>query len=188
MELIRTFIAVEVPYDVKEAAAYIQTELRKFNCRVSWTRTAGMHLTLKFLGDTDTALIGELKEALRETVSDFAQFPMTLKNAGVFGGGNPKILWLGFEESPDLLALQKKIDERISEFGFPPERKKFHPHLTLGRIKEPYNAREMAKCLIERRIEPISFAVNEVNLFKSELKPAGAVYTSLCAAPMKRLG
>jgi 2'-5' RNA ligase len=186
MELIRTFIAVEVSYDVKETAAFIQKELQKFNCRVSWTRMEGMHLTLKFLGDTNNSLIDELGEALREIVSAYAPFPMTLKSAGVFGGGNPRILWLGFAESLDLLALQEKVDKRISEFGFPPERKKFHPHLTLGRIKEPYNAREMAKYLVGRRIESISFTVDEVSLFKSELRPTGAVYTSLCEAPLNR--
>jgi len=179
---VRTFIAIEVPDSFKAAAGKVQDDLRRFRCRVSWTRSNGMHLTLKFLGDTDEGIVDEIGEALERAVIHFQAFEIKLGSPGVFGGGNPRVLWLGLEAPQTLFDLVKAVEEAMFGFGFAREKRKFHPHLTLSRVKEQAGAIEMADFFKALSVDSEVSTVYEIVLFRSDLKPSGAVYT-----PLKRV-
>ncbi len=138
-----------------------------------------MHLTLKFLGDTDIGLVEEIGGAIEEIAAVHPPFTMRLERAGAFGGKNPRVLWLGFADSEPLTQLQREIDRAMAQFGFPREQRRFHAHLTLCRIKDSRGAGELVECLKSCGFEPVSFQAKEVIFYKSELKPTGAVYTPL---------
>lgn len=179
---IRTFIAIEVPDSFKAAPWKVQDDLRRFRCRVSWTKSAGMHLTLKFLGDTDEGMVDEIGEALEKSAGSYHPFEIKLGSPGVFGGRNPRVLWLGLEAPQTLFDLVKAVEEAMFGLGFAREKRKFHPHLTLGRVKEQAGAIEMADYFKALSVDSEVFTVYEIVLFRSDLKPSGAVYT-----PLKRV-
>lgn len=181
-EFIRTFVAVEIPADFKDAAMNIQDDLQRFKCRVAWTKAAGMHLTLKFLGDTEPGLVDELGDAFADVASNCKPFVLSLNEPGVFGGGIPRVLWLGLDAPDELFSLQKELDREASKFGFPRENRKFHPHLTLGRVKDHRGTEEMVDRFKKMQPERKVFRAEGIVFFRSDLQPTGAVYT-----PLKRL-
>ena len=183
---VRTFIALEAPDSFRDIAVKLQNELSRFKCRISWTKKAGMHLTLKFLGDVDANQINAIAEMLEKTASGFSPFEVKLGNPGAFGGKNPRVLWLGLLAPSTLGELAVAIDKAMHGLGFPLENRKFHPHLTLGRIKDDTGTSELLQYLKACKVEEASFKAGEVILFKSELKPSGAVYTSLMSVSLKR--
>lgn len=177
---IRTFIAVEAPSEIKKTAAEIQSHLQsRFRLTASWTIPEGMHLTLKFLGDTPADKVEAIADALNEGIAGIPPFELTLSGPGVFGGRNPKVLWLGMAESQEIISLQKRVEDALRQFGFPKDDRPFHPHLTLARIKAPAGTAEMVKYLPSVETNPIKFSVGHVIMFRSDLKPAGPVYTEL---------
>jgi 2'-5' RNA ligase len=179
---IRTFIALEVSPDLKKEALRIQEELRRFRCRISWTRTEGMHLTLKFLGDTESDKIEKISGILTQISRDFPPFDIKLGKAGIFGGRKPRILWLGLQVPPTLLELQNKIENALLELGFPKEERQFHPHLTLGRVTDTIRVKELAEYFKTIPIAELNYIAEDIVFFRSDLKPTGAVYT-----PLKRI-
>ena len=179
MKPLRTFIALEVPVEVKDIACNLQDDLRKFQCRVSWTRQQALHLTLKFLGDTYPEQVDEISDAVADITGKYTPFELQLEKGGCFGGRIPRVLWLGIRENEKLTELQKEIDRALSKLGFPAENRKFHPHLTLGRVKDRQGTEEMGRHLREVSVEKCSFTATELIFFKSELKSTGAVYTPL---------
>jgi len=185
-ELIRTFIALEMPLSVKEIAGKLQNDLRaKFQCRIGWTRPEGMHLTMKFLGDTDEGIIEDLANALQDAVKEFAPMDFTISQPGHFGGRNPRVIWLGLSAPETLITLQKEIENAAHKFGFPLEERPFHPHITLGRVKDTNGMKGMLAHLKKIPIQLGSFKVDELILFKSDLLPSGAVYTRLKTIMLK---
>jgi len=185
-KVIRAFIALEMPVSVKDIVQRMQNDARtRFQCHISWTRPEGMHLTLKFLGDTDISLLADLESALQAAVKGIAPLDMAVAEPGHFGGRNPRVIWLGLTTPENLFRLQKEIDQEIHKLGFPLEIRPFHPHITLGRVKNTKGMKGMMAHLKKLPIEKISFQVNELILFQSELKPSGAVYTRLATILLK---
>lgn len=179
-KVLRTFIAIETPDEVKKIAAGIQDDLKqRFKCRVAWTKPRDIHLTLKFLGDTAVDKIEPIGRALNDTLTGFGKFKMSLSRPGTFGGRDPKVIWLGLRAPDDLQALHTYVDRVISQFGYEHERRNFHPHLTLGRIKDTHGTREMAEYIKNIEVEPLLFMVGKIVHFKSDLRPGGAAYTVL---------
>ena len=184
-QIFRTFIAIETPDEVKKIAAEIQNDLKqRFKCRVAWIKPHSMHLTLKFLGDTAVEKIEPIGRALNDTLTGFGKFKMSLSKPGTFGGRDPKVAWLGLRAPDDLQALHTYVDRVISQFGYEHERRNFHPHLTLGRIKDTHGTREMAEYIKQIEVEPVLFTVNKIVHFKSDLRPGGAAYTVLQEIPL----
>ena len=177
---IRTFIAIDLPPQLKQSAANLQNDLKsRFNCRISWTKPPGMHLTLKFLGDTQSDLIDPLAEAVDSALSSLPSFNLKLTRPGSFGGKAPRVLWIGLTSPNPLFQLRQAVESAVEPFGFPPEKRRFHPHLTLGRVKDPDGTRELLAYLGKVNIESVEFPVEKISFYQSDLKPAGAEYTVL---------
>jgi 2'-5' RNA ligase len=184
--LIRTFIAIEIPSEIKSALAAFQSELRRVGADVGWTKPEGIHLTLKFLGETEEGLVGEIGAICNELAAETRPFELGLHGAGVFPNPRkPRVLWAGLSgEIEKTGALRRKLNERLARLGFEPEEKEFNPHLTLGRIKSDKKIRELLALAGAYTLPELTFEVREIVLMKSDLQPTGARYTRLAKASL----
>jgi len=181
---LRTFVAVDVSNAVRRYAESLKRELAACLTEIHWTRPDNLHLTLKFLGDVPETELAGVCRAVRLAVAD--QDPLEIECAclGAFPSQDrPRTLWVGIRQGEDLLrTLQEQIDERLTQHGFPPERRRFHGHLTIGRIsrRKDLTADQLAlvKGIIEREqaSESVMMMVDEVITFSSFLNPEGRVY------------
>ncbi len=177
----RTFIAIEIPEEIKTVLAALQNKLRRAAATVSWTKPENIHLTLKFLGEIEEQKLGQIESACLAAAAETASFTLNISDAGAFPDHKqPRVIWVGLGgETASLTDLQSRLDQRLSELGFEKETRPFQAHLTLGRVKAPKNTRELMAELINYRPPALSFVVDEIVLMRSQLHPAGSIYTPL---------
>ncbi len=186
-DMIRSFIAIDLPADLKERLRQTSDSLSRQAPRgsVRWSRIEGIHLTLKFLGDVARTDLGQIEAALAQVCRAQAPFVFTASGLGCFPNvRRPRVLWVGIrEESGALAGLQREIERALDPLGHPPERRKFHPHLTLGRVKRKVPKRDVARLgeiVANSQVGDLTqVGVQSLHLFRSDLRPTGAVYTSL---------
>ncbi|MCK5077219.1 MAG: RNA 2',3'-cyclic phosphodiesterase [Calditrichia bacterium] len=177
---IRTFIAIEIPENIKENILQVIEQVKSSYPKIAWTKTTAYHLTLKFLGEVEENMIDPISEKIEGIAGNFTPFKIDVEGVGVFPNKRaPKILWAGLYMPDDsLLELQAKIEDSLYDLNFEKEKRKFKPHLTLGRVKRkmpPEFADEFFKCSLPKQ----TFTVDKIIVMKSELKPTGAVYTRM---------
>jgi len=190
METWRTFIAIELDSILKASLRHAQDRLRtQITPRsVRWVQVAGIHLTLKFLGDTPVEKVDGVKEALTQAVEDVGPFRLAARGLGCFPNTRkPRVVWVGVEEPLGVLSrLQKAVEAHVSPLGFPAERRAFSPHLTLGRVQQyasPSEVRQIGDAVSGGVFETLGeMKVKAVSYIKSDLTPRGAVYTRLFEA------
>ncbi|MGH9849358.1 MAG: RNA 2',3'-cyclic phosphodiesterase [Blastocatellia bacterium] len=183
----RTFIAIEIPAEIKTALSRLQTELRRAGAEVSWTKPENIHLTLKFLGEIEETLVSEIERACVDVAAEFQPFTLDLDSTGVFPNARqPRVLWAGLAgETEKAVEIQRRLDERLAAIRFDREEKSFRPHLTIGRVKSNRRTRELLALTRSYQLPRLAFDVKEIVVMKSELLPAGARYTSLARAGMR---
>ena len=181
-ESIRTFIAFELPPVIISLLQKVQQELILLKLRVRWVHPANIHLTLKFLGDIDPGGIDKIGAAMAEAVIGSSPLKLAGSGIGVFPGiKRPRVIWLGLGgDIQALLALQGRLEEKLAGLGFPNQKRSFKAHLTLGRIKQAVSQALIRQMLNEyATLHSDDATFNQVILYKSDLKPSGAVYTKL---------
>ncbi len=186
-DTIRTFIAAEIPENITSGIRELQQGLKDYGINIRWIRSENIHLTLKFLGDVQAADIDNIFEAISGTVDGVASISLKAKGIGVFPDiRRPHVLWVGLTGQLEvLMQLQKTLDSNLKDIGFPQEKRPFKGHLTIGRIKTKINTKKFGDALMAfRNFETETFIADKIILFKSELKPQGAVYTHLASAPL----
>ena len=180
---IRAFLAVEIPPDIKDRIREIQRGLTPLVRDIRWTRPEGIHLTLKFFGNISNDDIPCISRVIERKTRDTAPIVLQVKELGVFPGpGRPRVLWIGMQGEIDRLSrLQGEIESDLQECGFQREERRFTPHLTLGRAKSQKKMfTSIANVLTDKETYHAGqFGVRGLTLFKSDLKPEGAVYTKL---------
>ena len=182
MSQIRSFIAIELSPLIKVKIEEIQNNLKSLTSDVRWVRPEGIHLTLKFLGNIEEERIPEVSDIIRKCSTDTTSFTLSVRSLGAFPNEkNPKVIWAGAEDDSGTLAkLQQALENILSSIGFKVEKRAFSPHLTLGRLKSPKGKGRLTQGLEDyKHFEFGTFEAKEVCLFKSELKPGGAIYTKL---------
>jgi 2'-5' RNA ligase len=190
MDSVRAFIAIELGEGLRDKLGDLQARLRGDvpPGLVRWVRPEGMHLTLKFLGDVPVAQVESIANAVSQTCEEHAPFGCSVSGLGCFPNpARPRVVWVGIQEPSGALAsLQRDVDRAVSRLGFEPEGRRFHPHLTLGRIKS--RDREAVAILGEyisrARVTVGSIQATAVHLMRSDLLPGGAVYTPLAVAAL----
>jgi len=178
----RAFIAIDLDRPLKKNLEALITELQPKGKNVRWVSTEAMHLTLKFLGeiaDQDVALITDVLENI---VKNHRPFTLRLQGTGFFPPGrkDPRVLWVGAQGDSSLQVLQEDVESAMEKLGFAREKREFHPHLTLGRVK--FSSRLEPLLLELEKHKETAFGemqVRRVTFFKSTLRPAGAEYTVL---------
>ncbi len=179
---IRTFIAIEIPEDVKTFINENTRSLRLCKTRVKWTKTQSMHLTLKFLGEVEPGKINDIESVCNPIFCSFAKVKLKVQGLGAFPSlGKPRVIWAGFSNDDGVLEkLVSGLEQGLAEIGFPQEKRAFKPHLTIGRIKGRLEGRELIEAVRDGMdLEGPEFVVEKAALFKSDLKPSGPVYTVL---------
>ncbi len=192
MEKIRSFIAVELPANIKLALAKTQAELKSGGgARVKWVDPVIMHLTLKFLGNIDTALVAGITAALDEVCIGVSPFLIELDRLGVFPNARRvQVVWVGLKGEVEKLGrLQKNIDAVLASLGFQAENRPFTPHLTLARVREDATLEErQALGQLVTAAAPEcrgSFTVDAVHLMRSQLTRNGPIYSRIDSAALK---
>lgn len=181
----RLFAAIPLPGSAHEAVARQLRELRSLSWPVRWVHEEGLHLTLKFFGEVTPDRLETIVEMLTYCVD--RMMPMTL---AVSGGGafpfpsKPRILRLDIEAGPDLELLQDRIERGGERIGFPPEGRPFHPHLTLGRVREGHRLPVGAMARLEGIKPHPAFVANTVTLFESTPGPGGPAYVVRAEFPL----
>ncbi len=184
-DVIRLFIAVELPANVRQRLADVADELRGMGLeRLRWVRPENIHITLKFLGETPADRQPQIEDALRAAAEGVASHELTLGELGKFGGRqNPRVLWVDVRGDVDALkALQKRVDAGIAALGFPADERPFAAHLTLARVPQDLAkkvARPLAEAIDAVKVPDPPIPVREVVLMRSELRREGPVYTRL---------
>lgn len=178
----RTFIAINLSPEIKKTLSELIKELAKVDRSIKWVSEDGMHLTLKFLGEISKEKVAEIENLITRISEKYRPFLLKLKGTGFFPPNRKAamVLWVGVEEEKNLEALQFQLEGELEKLGFPREKRRFHPHLTLGRVKNPYNL-EPTLSLLEKYRER-SFGemkVEKITFFQSILRPTGAEYSIL---------
>ena len=183
----RAFIAIELPEEITAFIHKIQEGVRSYGFKVRWVRPENIHLTLKFLGDINNEDIKKAGDAIISAASENASMSLGAKGIGFFPGvKRSRVIWTGIAgQTKELTDLQKTLEGKLDTVGFPKEKRPFKGHLTIARIKRKIDARRLVDAMKEfGRFESKTFIADEVVLFKSELKPSGAVYSKLINAAL----
>ncbi len=177
----RTFVAVELIADLKKKIEELQNPLKRISTDVSWVKPGNVHATLKFLGEVPVEKIEKVFEGTKTALEGMKVFKLSLKDLGCFPNmKRPRVVWIGVDKGKqELSLLQKKIEDEMGKIGFPKEDREFSPHLTIGRVKSPKNIDKLTELIKNTSFQTEEIEIKEVVVMKSELYPAGAIYTPL---------
>lgn len=202
---IRIFIAIDLPKLVKNELGRLLKTIEKKHWKVGWVESEKLHLTLVFLGEIKSQKLkvppegraGKskklkvLEEIVKDVVRDMGPFKISFKGLGVFPSFDwPRVIWLGLKgDLKSLAALQKAIEENLVNQGFSIQKRKFAPHLTLGRIR-PVKLRErkeIGRQLAKMRVVDFKseILVDKVTIFESKLSAKGARYRKLAEIELR---
>jgi len=184
--VIRAFIAVTLDSKVIEKIAHATTQLRPEIIGVRWVAPPNFHLTVKFLGGIDEAMVEPIEARLRDQLSLFPRFSINAKGLGVFPSPKrPRVLWVGLT-GDRLIALASRVESALQQLGFTPETRKFTPHLTIGRWRRADPApKSLDRQLEDWRAYDFDISrVESVSLIQSVLKSEGASYNRLATIPL----
>ena len=190
-DVIRTFIAVDLPLGVLDALDQISVQLQEKlpDTPVRWVDCHKMHLTLKFLGDISKENIGMVEKILQTETSKRQVMEIGVGGIGAFPKmRHPRVIWVGVEAPSELFDLRRGIEDGVARLGYNYDKYDFTPHLTLGRISRKASARDGRKVgnvLHEFQVGFLGVArIDAVHLYRSDLHPDGAQYTRLFSAPI----
>jgi 2'-5' RNA ligase len=175
---IRAFIAIELDDAVRRAAAKVARALREGpgGDRVRWVRPENLHVTLRFLGDVESARVPSIARNLREAVAGLDSFPMHLGPVGAFPSARrPRVVVIDVAPREPLEQLAEAVERAVVKEGLEPEKRRFRPHLTLGRA----SGRAFPPVTAPVTAVGESLVVDEIVLFRSELRRSGAIHTPL---------
>jgi RNA 2',3'-cyclic 3'-phosphodiesterase len=190
--MLRAFIAIQLSDELRRQIGSVQDELRRGLAKIGkigWTSPAGIHVTLKFLGDIPESQIQPLQELLAQAAASARPFTLEARGLGAFPNLRaPRVLWIGLHGSEAdmeaLRGLQVMIENGTSDLGFQKEARAFAPHLTLARLRERVETETLGKVLAANQNRAVgALAAASVALIRSELRPSGAVYTTLVEVP-----
>lgn len=186
METIRSFIAIELPPQVKQGLARLQEQLKSSTPKgVKWVDPGSIHLTIKFLGEVQSDRISLISKNLVDAVKKIKAFSVGVEGLGVFPDPRrPRVLWVAVVGEVDkLVILQQAVDTALSPLGFVKENRAFVPHLTLARLRDdmpPQVRQSFGQRFLAAKLESLPLhKVESLNLMKSQLTPGGAIYSRI---------
>jgi RNA 2',3'-cyclic 3'-phosphodiesterase len=186
--MIRSFLAIDLPEGLQETVGEYIEELRQIPSRIKWVIPRQTHLTLKFFGSISAETVEKISQHLLAVVSDWPRFALTIKGVGAFPNlYRPRVIWLSLGGEVEIFrGLHQRIDETLVPTGIPKEERPFQGHLTLGRNKDNQVNEGLSRLLSGwSRPETAPFTVEDVILFRSDLKPTGPIYSRLRTFKLK---
>jgi 2'-5' RNA ligase len=184
---IRAFIALPSDDVITAKVVELQQELSQVHAEVRWEPTDKLHITLKFLGETEKGVLEELHNSLVKEIRPIISSPLelTYSTLGVFPNPtNARVIWIGADPDQGLLALCSCVEKVSEGFGFKREDRPFHPHLTIGRVKGRRNLANLTERLKTITLEPVKSLCTEILIMQSQLYPAGSRYSVVKTIPL----
>lgn len=181
-QIVRVFFAVELPDTVKSFLKRVVQELKQCGGDVKWTNPAGMHLTLKFIGEITADRLTQIEQVARPVCRGQTASVHRVSQIGVFPDfRRPRVIWAGCsDESSNLSNLANRLEDALEPLGFAKEKRAFKPHLTLGRLRSNKGLGNLVEGIRDRMdVAGPSFTSDHAILFRSVLKPSGAEYSEL---------
>jgi len=192
MEQIRSFIAIELPGELKSGLSQLQAQLKAAgHAPVKWVDPYSSHLTLKFLGNIAADRVDEITRVMEAAAREISPFHLEVKGLGAFPNlRRVQVVWVGVGgEVEQLGQLQRSIESGLAPLGFAPESREFRPHLTIARLRERASLDEQqsfGQIIGSTGFETVyRFGVDSVNLMRSQLTREGAIYTRISSARLK---
>jgi 2'-5' RNA ligase len=192
MEQVRSFIAIELPDELKLELSQLVAKLKSGEQSwVKWVDPYNIHLTLKFLGNVAVDMLDDITGALEKAAQGIAPFHLEVKELGVFPNlRRVQVAWVGISGEVDKLAqLQQHIESNLAPLGFAPESRPFVPHLTLARLRDQALLAErqrFGQLITGTRFEAANaIKVNALSLMRSQLTREGAIYSRISSVGLK---
>jgi 2'-5' RNA ligase len=178
---VRLFVALAIPSAVRKNLAEF---LATLSAQTRWVRAENLHVTLKFIGETQADMLGDIRAALSAVRSDRA-VALDFRGLGFFPSERrPRVFWAGIQACENLGVLASDIDRALMNLGIPPEKRPLSAHLTLARFGPPGLPEKLRAAIQENASREFgSVAAGEFHLIESKLKPGGAEYTTLETFP-----
>lgn len=189
MSIIRAFIAISLPPRIRELVVEVQERFHECGKTLSWIKPENVHLTVRFLGNISEEKVPAIGEAIKKGIADTHPFRMEIDEIGVFPNLKyPRVIWLGVEEATHtLIDLENRISDEMETLGFEREERKFTPHITLGWVKTYKKKNKIIEIIQSQgKIYGAEIAMESVELYRSDLKPTGAVHTVLSRFSLKK--
>ena len=183
---IRTFICIELPQTLQVLLAKFQDSLKRPGADVSWVKPSNIHFTLKFLGEVPEQKLPMICETVERAAHTVPALEIQVKGTGCFPSTrNPRVIWVGIQPVPSQLQeLYELIEVGLSEIGYARDDRPFSPHLTIGRVKSPRNLQALMRQIQELEFRGEIVSVRTVTVMRSDLRPAGAVYSPIKVFPL----
>ena len=185
---IRSFLAFELPEEIKGIISGVSGDLKKSALNIRWVKVSNIHLTIIFMGNMSPLVLEQMVRPISDACLGYGPFDIALKGMGVFSSRrNPRVLWVGLDGHMERLAnFRDTLQSCLSPFGIKKEKRPFNPHLTLGRFRKgPKPGARLDDLLTEyENLTGPVCPLRELVLFKSDLKPGGAIYTKLKIWPL----
>ena len=185
---IRSFLAFELPVDIKRIIVKVSEDVRQLPLNIRRVNVDNVHITTVFMGDMQEEQIVSIQAVVKDVCRGYGPFSIAIKGIGLFGSRrNPRVLWIGLDGELDRMAcFRDDLQKGLRPFGVKEEKRRFKPHLTLGRFRKGTRAGTQLDDLLSTYnglTSPVS-TIKELVLFKSDLKPGGAVYSKLNGWPL----
>jgi 2'-5' RNA ligase len=191
LTVIRSFIAIDLSPEIHTHLGRVTEQLktRMPGVSVRWVPAKNIHLTIKFLGDVSPSNLEIVKKLLEAETSKYSPFEFSVGGMGAFPSvRRPRVIWIGVEAPAEMKALHRGVEAEAARLGYAAEKRKFSPHLTLGRVSRNARSgdiRQISDVLNDHTVGFLGATrVEAVHLYRSDLKPGGAVYTQLFSAPL----
>ena len=186
----RSFIAIELPEEIRTILSGAQDELKQTQADVKWVKPENIHLTLKFLGDIEQDLIKKIHPILNEIAQKSSSFSLYLSNLGAFPKLQyPRVIWIGLTNDRGVLEIANDLEKQLIKIGLPAESRGFSSHITLGRVRSGINRKALTEKLefLNRNLSSPrpEFKVLNLTLFKSTLTPQGPIYEAIFNCPLQ---
>ncbi len=179
--MMRLFIALPLGATVAAYLGEVAGLLKQKGGAVKWVDARNIHLTVRFLGDTEETRVGSLRKLLDTTASRYAPIDTTIDRLGAFPNlRRPRVFWTGLRDGLDALGdLAAEIEQGVRGLGFEPEQKRFKPHLTIGRVRKDHGLDSLTAFIESFEFVETPLRLDRLVLFKSTLTPRGPIYDRL---------
>jgi len=189
LSVVRAFIAIELSPEIYKRLDQLINQLKEClpGMPIRWVPAQNIHLTVKFLGDVSVANLEMLENILLSEANCRPPFDVSIGELGAYPSlRRPRVIWVGVKAPPELSGFQHRVETETARLGYTPESRTFSPHLTLGRVSRNASSEDVKEIGLVIRDSKVGFLgatrIKSVYLFRSDLKPGGAVYSKLYSA------
>ncbi|MEA2038786.1 MAG: RNA 2',3'-cyclic phosphodiesterase [Thermodesulfobacteriota bacterium] len=185
---IRSFLAFELPPEIRAVIFHVSHEIKKSLSDLRCVKPENIHLTMVFMGNVHYEDLDQINKAVSSVCRRYGPFNISIKGAGVFGGRrSPRVLWVGLNGDLERMSyFRDALQKHLKPFGIRQEKRRFSPHLTLGRFRKGDRPEGHLDTILSRylKLDSPVCPLGELIQFKSDLRPGGAVYTRLNTWPL----